>query len=65
MRLSPDEVATMRVRRYADQTMPVEDRAARGGALVVYVPTDRSSVPWQLTFDAASAKSVCGIGPHH
>ena len=60
--MSPAEAATLRVRRYADELMPLGDAPPEGGSLVLRIPTDRSAVPWELELSAAGPKSVCGIG---
>jgi hypothetical protein len=50
--------ASLRLRRYATSSFPVDLGPLRGAARLV-VPTDRSSRPWQLRVDSSRPVSVC------
>ncbi len=52
--------ANLYLRRYSSDSFPIFARTLRANA-VLSIPTDRSSLPWQLQLGATGPVTVCGL----
>ena len=54
--------ARVRLRRFAEQTVPVDlGTLSQGATSLLTIPTDSSSVQWKLSLQGSGPVSVCGL----
>jgi hypothetical protein len=58
---APGVASGLKLRRYSASSFPIDAGRLRGAA-VLSIPSDRSSVPWQLQVAATGPIKVCGRG---